>query len=193
MAELVKMPKFKGAIGKTALDFLVDLGEYGEHLRYSEAEFLATIIPLTLRCKARSWWNSRSPFATWDEFQSDFLYFHFPTDCRLQMATEFEERMQGQSERLTTFIYVIDRYFQIIAPHTPGKERVARVIRQAHPNYQQLLIGSEYVLSESLFELHRAALQLQKVVSDILNYKPPPPRWTMVDPSLGWGPYHPNE
>ncbi|KAL3216984.1 hypothetical protein MRX96_032642 [Rhipicephalus microplus] len=97
-----------------------------------------------------------------------------PTSRRLtrrRLKAEPKQRTQHPEENLKEFIYAIATFYDRIGEEVSEAEKVQRVLRQTHPQLQDLAEGQAY---NDLAELVKAADGLMERAWRRLQYSPPP-------------------
>lgn len=84
------------------------------------------------------------------------------------MKQELEEQTQHPQENLRQFIYVVTAYYERIGENVPESEKVDPVLRQMHPELQDLAAGSTFADLKAL-----AADGLMECARRRLQYRPP--------------------
>lgn len=144
---------------------------------------LTHIVPAALEGSAKLWWRFVSAFASWEEFTAAFIAEFSSIDAKRRLKQELELRTQHPQENLKEFIYTIAAYYDRIGGEVPESEKVDRVLRQMHPQLQDLVEGRQF---SSLAELAKAADGLMERFWRRLQYKPPPPPTDQVARDLAF-------
>ncbi|KAH7968531.1 hypothetical protein HPB52_009345 [Rhipicephalus sanguineus] len=135
-------------------------------------EFAASL-PAALDGSAKLWHRFAGPFATWDAFVTAFRREFASADEKKRLKEELEARTQHPEENL--------KEFMLFPSSTTESER--RVLRQMHPQLQDLVAGSTF---SSLKALADAADGLMERVRRRLQYRPPPPKTNQVARDLAY-------
>ncbi len=112
------LPTFTPGGEQSALDFLRTLRSFAERRGYSEACYMHTIVPETLKGDAEVWWNFGNGYQNWDAFQTAFQNAFLPKDHCLRMAEELLTRSQGEAEPFLKFVMMIQECYERVAPFT---------------------------------------------------------------------------
>jgi len=185
----IAVPKYKGAKdSKTPFDFLLELDRYQSILGYSDEEMLRSVPPMALKEDAYSWYRYEDPpFRSWEDLKDRLRLAFQPIGYQDDLRKELERRTQGPSEPLTSFIRVIIDYFERLGdPDISESMKVARILKNMHPEYRQALTGKTI---KSLKDLKQAAYEAQEVIKSYRTYKPPPTVGS-IEPSLAWKPFN---
>lgn len=150
------------------------------------ARRLSNVVPAALEGSAKLWWRFVGVFATWEEFTQAFRAEFASIDSKRRLKEELQQRTQHPEENLKEFIYVISAYYDRIGETVPEEEKVQRVLRQMHPQLQDLAEGSTFT---TLRELATAADGLMERAWRRWQYKPPPPPTNQVAKDLAFQPH----
>lgn len=148
---------------------------------------LSQVVPAALEGSAKLWWRFVGDFPAWDDFTSAFRAEFASIDAKRRLKDELRQRTQHPEENLKEFIYTIAAYYERIGEEVPDSEKVDRVLRQMHPQLQDLAEGAQFA---SLAELAKAADGLMERAWRRLQYKPPPPQSNQVARDLAFRPAH---
>ncbi|KAH9378315.1 hypothetical protein HPB48_000526 [Haemaphysalis longicornis] len=122
--------------------------KYKLHSRVAEA-----LLPVCQCLSDPSCWNSAKT-ALVSEFSS--------VDAKRRLKEELDQRTQHPEENLKEFIYTIAAYYERIGEEVPESEKVNRVVRQMHPQLQDLAEGKSFAtlaeLAKAADEAHGASL-----------------------------------
>lgn len=141
------------------------------------------VITAALDGSAKLWHRFAGPFATWDAFVTAFRREFASADEKKRLKEELEARTQHPEENLKEFIYVISEFYDRIGEEVADDVKVDRVLRQMHPQLQDLVAGSTF---SSLKALADAADGLMERVRRRLQYRPPPPKTNQVARDLAY-------
>lgn len=146
---------------------------------------LSHVVPAALEESAKLWWRFVGGFTEWDAFKSAFVSEFSSIDAKRRLKDELEQRTQHPEENLKEFIYTIAAYYERIGEEVPESEKVDRVVRQMHPQLQDLAEGRSFA---SLSELAKAADGLTEKAWRRYQYRPPPPPGNQVARDLAFSP-----
>jgi len=182
----VTIPTYYGFVDpKTPFDYLEELNKYKMALGLSDREVLRHVLPVSLQGNAYRWllfndgFNSLADFKY--ELRREFQSVGYNADLRQEMET----RYQGPDESLTSFIQVINCYYQRIDPNASDDERVNKVISLMHPEYRLYFHDRRY---KSLKEMTHSAREIQEFLKGSRDYRLPPTADSCLEPSLAWVP-----
>ncbi|KAH8009842.1 hypothetical protein HPB51_020190 [Rhipicephalus microplus] len=116
-------------------------------------------------------WRFVRGFDSWEQFTAAFRSEFSSIDAKRRLKAELEQRTQHPEENLKEFIYVIATFYDRIKEEVFEAEKVQRVLRQMHPQVQDLAEGHAY---NDLVELVKAADGLMEWAWRRLQYRPPP-------------------
>lgn len=160
-----EVPKYTGAAdSKTPFDFILELEKYRDISRGSEIFILREILPIALVGTAYHWFRheiTMAPFVNWEDFKIRFRREFQALGYSEELNRELELRTQGPTEPLTLFIRVILDYYERLGRESSEGEKVARIMRQMHPEYLQVLQGKTI---NNIKELKEAAFQAQDII-----------------------------
>ncbi|KAH6942796.1 hypothetical protein HPB50_010738 [Hyalomma asiaticum] len=146
---------------------------------------LTHVVPATLEGSAKLWLRFVKTFASWEDFKAAFIAEFSSIDAKRRLKQELELRTQHPEENLKEFIYTIAAYYDRIGGEVPEAEKVDRVLRQMHPQLQDLVEGKQFA---NLAELAKAADGLMERYWRRFQYKPPPPPTDQVARDLAFRP-----
>ncbi|KAH8042739.1 hypothetical protein HPB51_025643 [Rhipicephalus microplus] len=146
---------------------------------------LTHIVPAALEGSAKLWLRFVKSFASWDDFKAAFVAEFSSIDAKRRLRQELELRTQHPEENLKEFIYTIAEFYDRIGGEVSDTEKVDRVLRQMHPQLQDLVEGKQFA---TLAELARAADGLMERYWRRFQYKPPPPPTDQVARDLAFRP-----
>ncbi|KAG0429890.1 hypothetical protein HPB47_023203 [Ixodes persulcatus] len=157
----LEIPKYAGyADTKSVADFLLELRDYQEASGISEVALLARVLPVALTGSAADWRRRQQSFLNFDNFAERFRSEFLPPDYAEHIRDELRARTAE--------------------PSASPAERVARAIRQSHPQFHPYLRGRSF---SNLDAMARAASQIQADIMAELNYRPPPQPEDSLEPS----------
>lgn len=146
---------------------------------------LTQVVPAALDGGAKLWWRFVRGFNSWEEFTAAFRAEFASIDAKRRLKAELEQRTQHPEENLKEFIYAIATFYDRIGEEVSEAEKVQRVLRQMHPQLQDLAEGQVY---GDLAELVKAADGLMERAWRRLQYRPPPPPSNQVARDLAFSP-----
>lgn len=146
---------------------------------------LSHVVPAALEGSAKLWLRFVKSFSSWDDFRASFIAEFSSIDAKRRLTQELELRTQHPEENLKEFIYTIAAYYDRIGGEVPESEKVDRVLRQMHPQLQDLVEGKQFA---NLAELAKAADGLMERYWRRFQYKPPPPPTDQVARDLAFQP-----
>jgi len=122
----IRIPRYEGAHeSKTPYDFLQELEKYGMALGYTNRELLLQVVPHTLGDEAYRWYLFQGhKIQDWQTFKAALRREFQPADYEVGLRRELEERSQGCHEPLTSYIRVINDFYDRLSPYAPEKERI---------------------------------------------------------------------
>ncbi|KAH8023794.1 hypothetical protein HPB51_017164 [Rhipicephalus microplus] len=132
---------------------------------------------------AKLWHRFAGPCATWDAFVTPFRREFASDDEKKRLKEELEACIQHSEENLKKFIYVISEFYDRIGEEVADDVKIDRVLRQMHPQLQDLVAGSTF---SSLRAMADAADGLMERVRRRLQYRPPPPKTNRVARDLAY-------
>jgi len=180
-----KVPVYIGSQDyKTPVDYIMELERYQRALGYDENAMLNFVLPVSLTNEAYRWYREEYPFNTWEEFKTKLRAEFQAVGYKEDLRREIEDRTQGPDEPLTVYIRIIMDYYERLGENTPEATVVDRILRQMHPEYQQVFFGKQV---RTLRELKLIALTAQELIKSSRTYRPPPSKGTL-EPSLAWKP-----
>ena len=103
----------------------------------------------------------------------------------VELQKELDSRYQGPDEPLTTFIQIINCYFQRLDPNATERVKIDKILSLMHPEYRMHFNGKKF---NDLRELSKFAHDAQELIKNIRDYKLPPTREQSLEPSLAWNP-----
>ncbi|KAG0445055.1 hypothetical protein HPB47_000696 [Ixodes persulcatus] len=115
---------------------------------------LSQVVPVALEGSAKLCWSFISDFVSWDDFKTGFRAEFASIDAKRRHKDELRHRTQHPEENLKEFIYTIADFYKRIKQEVPASKEVDRVLRQMHPQLQDLVEGTQYA---NLSELAKAA------------------------------------
>ncbi|KAH8028130.1 hypothetical protein HPB51_013177 [Rhipicephalus microplus] len=115
---------------------------------------LTHVVPAALEGGAKLWWRFVRGFDSWEQFTAAFRSELSSIDAKRRVKAELEQRTQHPEENLKEFIYAIATFYDRIGEEVSEAEKVQRVLRQMHPQLQDLAEGHAY---NDLAELVKAA------------------------------------
>ena len=185
--QLVEPPKFSGFNDLQSPEvFLERLENFCLVSGIDEPKRLSNVVPAALEGSAKLWWRFVGAFNSWDEFTKAFSAEFASIDSKRRLKEELEQRTQHPEENLKEFIYVISAYYDRIGEPVTEEEKVQRVLRQMHPQLQDLAEGSSFT---TLKEFAAAADGLMQRAWRRWQYKPPPPPANQVARDLAFRPH----
>ncbi|KAL3216865.1 hypothetical protein MRX96_032744 [Rhipicephalus microplus] len=132
---------------------------------------LTHVVPAALEGGAKLWWRFVRGFDSWEQSTAAFRSEFSSIDAKRRLKAELEQRTQHPEENLKEFIYAIATFYDRIGEEVSEAEKVQRVLRQMHPQLQDLAEGHAY---NDLAELVKAADGLMERAWRRLQYRPPP-------------------
>ncbi|KAL3200336.1 hypothetical protein MRX96_043448 [Rhipicephalus microplus] len=132
---------------------------------------LTHVVPAALEGGAKLWWRFVRGFDSWEQFTAAFRSEFSSIDAKRRLKAELEQRTQHPEENLKEFIYAIATFYDRIGEEVSEAEKVQRILRQMHPQLQDLAEGHAY---NDLAELVKAADGLMERAWRRLQYRPPP-------------------
>lgn len=146
---------------------------------------LTHVVPAALEGGAKLWWRFVRGFDSWEQFTAAFRSEFSSIDAKRRLKAELEQRTQHSEENLKEFIYAIATFYDRIGEEVTEAEKVQRVLRQMHPQLQDLAEGHVY---NDLAELVKAADGLMERAWRRLLYRPPPLPSNQVARDLAFSP-----
>ncbi|KAG0421727.1 hypothetical protein HPB47_002387 [Ixodes persulcatus] len=159
------------------------LRDYQEASGISEVALLARVLPVALTGSAADWRRRQQSFSNFDDFAERFRSEFLPPDYAERIQDEFRARTQHKDESLVEFVRALQTLYDRAEPSASPAERVARAIRQSHPQFHPYLRGRSF---PNLDAMARAASQIQADIMAELNYRPPPQPEDSLEPSCAW-------
>ncbi|KAH8039547.1 hypothetical protein HPB51_007449 [Rhipicephalus microplus] len=132
---------------------------------------LTHVVPAAIEGGAKLWWWFVRRFDSWEQFTATFRYEFSSIDAKRRLKAELEQRTQHPEEDLKKIIYVIATFYERIGEEVSEAEKVQRVLRQTHPQLQDLVERHAY---NDLAELVEAADGLMERAWRRLQYRTPP-------------------
>ncbi|KAG0441030.1 hypothetical protein HPB47_016067 [Ixodes persulcatus] len=167
----LEIPKYAGyADTKSVADFLLELRDYQEASGISEVALLARVLPVALTGSAADWRRRQQSFLNFDDFAECFRSEFLPPDYAERIRDELRARTQHKDESLVEFVRALQTLYDRAEPSASPAVRVARAIRQSHPQRY----------------MARAASQIQADIMAELDYRPPPQPEDSLEPSCAW-------
>ncbi|KAG0445703.1 hypothetical protein HPB47_018323 [Ixodes persulcatus] len=180
----LEIPKYAGyADTKSVADFLLELRDYQEASGISEVALLARVLPVALTGSAADWRRRQQSFLNFDDFAERFRSEFLPPDYAERIRDELRARTQHKDESLVEFVRALQTLYDRAEPSASPAERVARAIRQSHPQFHPYLRGRSF---PNLDAMARAASQIQADIMAELDYRPPPQPEDSLEPSCAW-------
>jgi len=180
-----KIPLYSGSSdAKTPYDFIIELEKYQAIVGYTENDMIQYVIPLALIQDAYNWYRYEPDFMSWDDFRKRLRAEFQTLGYQDELKRELDNRSQGPSESLTSYIRIIIDYYERLGEPVNEFEVVSRIMKRMHPEYRKALIGRNI---QTVAELKQAAHLAQELIKDYRTYKPPPVSGSL-EPSLAWKP-----
>jgi len=180
-----KVPVYIGSQDyKTPFDHIMELERFQRALGYDENAMLNFVLPVPITHEAYRWYREEYPFNTWEEFKTKLRAEFQAVGYKEDLRRELEDRTQGPDEPLTVYIRIIMDYYERLGENTPEATVVDRILRQMHPEYQQVFFGKQV---RTLRELKLIAQTAPELIKSSRTYRPPPSKGTL-EPSLSWKP-----
>ncbi|KAH8032463.1 hypothetical protein HPB51_025916 [Rhipicephalus microplus] len=136
---------------------------------------LTHVVPAALEGGAKSWWRFVRGFVrgfdSWEQFTAAFCSEFSSSDAKRRLRAELEQRTQHREENLKEFIYAMATFYDRIGEEVSEAQKVQRVLRQMHPQLQDLAEGHAY---NNLAKLVKAADGLMEQAWRRLQYRPLP-------------------
>ena len=182
----VKIPRYAGSHeSKTPYDFLQELEKYRLALGYTDEEILHHVVPLALTDEAYRWYIFQgNKVNNWQSFKEALRKEFQQADYLDALRRELDDRSQGCQEPLTSYIRVINDFYDRLDPNTPEKERIGRIFKQMHPEYRVRLQTSGKAFN-SLLELMEEAYKAQADIKIDRTYREPR-TFSNIEPSLAY-------
>lgn len=178
------MPKFEGFRDlQSPQEFLDKVENFCVAADIPTGDRVRRVIATALEGSAKLWYRFAGPFESWDGFAEAFKKEFASIDEKLRLKQELDERTQHPQENLREFIYVVAAYYERIGENVLDSEKVDRVLRQMHPDLQDLAAGSTF---KDLKELAAAADGLMERARRRQQYRPPPPKTNQVARDLAY-------
>lgn len=179
-----QLPKFTGFSDRQSPEeFIERLENFCLITGVTTENRLSQVVPAALDGSAKLWWRFIGNFGSWDDFKTAFRAEFASIDAKRRLKDELRHRTQHPEENLKEFIYTIAEFYERIGEEVPDSEKVDRVLRQMHPQLQDLAEGTQYA---NLSELAKAADGLMERAWRRLQYKPPPTRSNQVARDLAF-------
>ncbi|XP_040355111.1 uncharacterized protein LOC121045835 [Ixodes scapularis] len=180
----LEIPKYAGyADTKSVADFLLELRDYQEASGISEVALLARVLPVALTGSAADWRRRQQSFLNFDDFAERFRSEFLPPGYAERIRDELRARTQRRDESLVEFVRALQTLYDSAEPNASPAQRVARAIRQSHPQFHPYLRGRSF---SNLDAMARAASQSQADIMAELNYRPPHQPEDSLEPSSAW-------
>jgi hypothetical protein len=184
------LPSFCGyADVRTPKEFLEELKHFADCYQLTENQLLGQVIPLALKGPAARWhrfMKGSKALENLDAFTTSLLAEFGPANYHALIMKELEARTQHPDEPLSSFIQAIAGYYERVGGNYSEREKVQRVLSQMHPEYRRVLNGATF---ENLQSFASAAPRLQALLMQERMYRPPPPAYLCIEPSLAWKSY----
>jgi len=176
-----KIPQYAGSYdSKTPYDFIIELEKYQEIVGYTQFEMIQYVIPLALIQDAYNWYRYEPPFQNWNEFKIRLRAEFQALGYHEELKRELDNRSQAPTESLTSYIRIIQDYYERIGEPVVELSIVNRVLKKMHPEYRQALLGKDIrTLNHLKLEAHAA----QEMIKNFRTYRPPP-TFGSLEPSL---------
>ncbi|KAL3178148.1 hypothetical protein MRX96_038668 [Rhipicephalus microplus] len=166
------LPRYSGARDlQSPEEFLERLENFCLVTGVAADKRLTHMVPAALEGGAKLWWRFVRGFNSWEQFTAAFRSEFSSIDAKRRLKAELEQRTQHLEENLKEFIYAIATFYDRIGEEVSEAEKVQRVLRQMHPQWQDLAEGHAY---NDLAELVKAADGLMERAWRRLQYRPPP-------------------
>ncbi|KAL3203329.1 hypothetical protein MRX96_041945 [Rhipicephalus microplus] len=166
------LPRYSGARDlQSPEEFLERLENFCLVTGVAADKRLTHVVPAALEGGAKLWWRFVRGFDSWEQFTAAFRSEFSSIDAKRRLKAELEQRTQHPEENLKEFIYAIATFYDRIGEEVSEAEKVQRVLRQMHPQLQDLAEGHAY---NDLAELVKAADGLMEWAWRRLQYRPPP-------------------
>ncbi|KAL3242107.1 hypothetical protein MRX96_021474 [Rhipicephalus microplus] len=166
------LPRYSGARDlQSPEEFLERLENFCLVTGVAADKRLTHVVPAALEGGAKLWWRFVRGFDSWEQFTAAFRSEFSSIDAKRRLKAELEQRTQHPEENLKEFIYAIATFYDRIGEEVSEAEKVQRVLRQMHPQLQDLAEGHAY---NDLAELVKAADGLMERAWRRLQYRPPP-------------------
>jgi len=162
----------------------MELERFQRALGYDENAMLNYVLPVSLTHEAYRWYREEYPFNTWEDFKTKLRAEFQAVGYKEDLRREIEDRTQGPDEPLTVYIRIIMDYYERLGDNTPEATVVDRILRQMHPEYQQVFFSKQV---RTLRELKLIAQTAQELIKSSRTYRLPPSKGTL-EPSLSWKP-----
>ncbi|KAL3182555.1 hypothetical protein MRX96_007229 [Rhipicephalus microplus] len=132
---------------------------------------LTQVVPAALEGGAKLWWRFVRGFDSREESSAAFYSELSSIDAKRRLKAELEQRTQHPEEKLKEFIYAIATFYDRIGEKVSEAEKVQRVLRQMHPQLQDLEEGHSY---NDLAKLVKAVDGLMERAWRRFQYRAPP-------------------
>ncbi|KAL3193620.1 hypothetical protein MRX96_016967 [Rhipicephalus microplus] len=166
------LPRYSGARDlQSPEEFLERLENFCLVTGVAADKRLTHVVPAALEGGAKLWWRFVRGFDSWEQFIAAFRSEFSSIDAKRRLKAELEQCTQHLEENLKEFIYAITTFYDRIGEEVSEAEKVQRVLRQMHPQLQDLAEGHAY---NDLAELVKAADGLMERAWRRLQYRLPP-------------------
>ncbi|KAM7285424.1 NF-kappa-B essential modulator-like [Ixodes scapularis] len=185
----IQLPKFIGYEDRQSpTDFLDKFENFCLVTGVPDSKRVRQVLPAALEGTAKLWWRFAGGFEDWETFVKEFHAEFASVDYKHRLKEELDRRTQHPQENLHHFIHVIAEFYDRIGETVSDEEKVRRVRRQMHPNFQDLCEGLTFA---NLREFAKEAGGVMERAWHRLKYVPPPPRMDQVAKDLAFGELHP--
>lgn len=179
------LPTFIG-VGdqKCPQEFLMEMERYARS-QGIPLTAIVTLLPAALIDDAYRWWAFMGGFRSWEEFKTALHTEYDQPDFHSRLQAELEQRTQHPEEPLSAYIRVIANYYERLGSNASDSEKVARVLRQMHPQFYPYFHGRNFA---NLHALAAAAPEVQVLIWRQKTYQPPVVPAEAVAKDLSFGP-----
>ncbi|KAH8033516.1 hypothetical protein HPB51_013437 [Rhipicephalus microplus] len=166
------LPRYSGARDlQSPEEFLERLKKFCLATGVAADKRLTHVVPDALEADAKLWWRFVRGFDSWEQFTAAFRFEFSLIDAKRRLKAELEQCTQHPEENLKEFVYAITKFYDRIREEVSEAEKVQRVLRQMHPQLQDMAEEHAY---NDLAELVKAADGLMERAWRRLQYRPPP-------------------
>lgn len=168
---------------KSAEEFLLDMEQYARGQGVPLSYIVSHVLPAALVGDAFRWWTFVGGYFSWEDFKVALHNEYDRPDYLARLKAELEMRTQHPDEPLSAYVRTISSYYDRIGSTVSDAEKVARVMRQMHPQYYPFLQGRSFA---NLRDLAVVAPTIQAILWRHNNYRPPPPPTNAVAADLAF-------
>ncbi len=179
-----ELPTHSGFPPTDLLEFLQKLADYAIAGGYSEEEFMAHVVPGSLRDTAKNWWVLKKGFKDWDTFTHELVKAFLPLEYAELMKQELGKRYQDVDEPLLAYIQAIELFYRIVEPNATEAVKVKRIKANLNRKFSKVLLGVPF--SSVMGMVNKAPIYEAAVGEFKRHWQRPPPPEEMLQSALGW-------